>query len=214
MVVLGRGALPYEQGTPVIAQFSLSTPNPHSGPGRRRARLRGIHPSLSLESTLPSPSPLTSSLAAPSLPPSPSPLPPRRPRIRTGPPQGIRRGETGPPQTQSNDVFQETSARYRAVEPEQWLQRHPEAGSSWPSWLKASHQDSPIMGPRRDKSATQGIGPPLGRKGVGPPRECKDTPGGGGRRRASSRKCGFAMHRNKVRLLQIENNMVTICPLP
>jgi len=29
--------------------------------------------------------------------------------------------------------------RYRAVEPEQWLQRHPEAGSSWPSWPKASH---------------------------------------------------------------------------
>jgi len=33
----------------------------------------------------------------------------------------------------SDDVFQERSARYRAVEPEQWLQRHPEAGSSWPS---------------------------------------------------------------------------------
>ena len=32
----------------------------------------------------------------------------------------------------SDDVFQETSARYRAVEPEQWLQRHPEAGSSSP----------------------------------------------------------------------------------
>jgi len=30
----------------------------------------------------------------------------------------------------SDDVLQETSARYRA---EQWLQRHPEAGSSWPS---------------------------------------------------------------------------------
>jgi len=28
---------------------------------------------------------------------------------------------------------------YREVEPEQWLQRHPEAGSSWPSWPKASH---------------------------------------------------------------------------
>ena len=38
----------------------------------------------------------------------------------------------------SDDVFQETSTRYRAVEPEQWLQRHPEAGSSWPSWSKAS----------------------------------------------------------------------------
>jgi len=24
------------------------------------------------------------------------------------------------------------------VEPEQWLQRHPEAGSSWPIWPKAS----------------------------------------------------------------------------
>ena len=40
----------------------------------------------------------------------------------------------------SDDIFQETSARYRAVEPEQWLQRHPEAGSSWPSWPKASHK--------------------------------------------------------------------------
>ena len=37
-----------------------------------------------------------------------------------------------------DDVFQETSARYRAVKPEQWLQRHPEAGSSWPSWPQAS----------------------------------------------------------------------------
>ena len=36
-----------------------------------------------------------------------------------------------------DNVFQERSARYRAVEPEQWLQRHPEAGSSWPSWPKA-----------------------------------------------------------------------------
>ena len=39
----------------------------------------------------------------------------------------------------TEDVFQETSARYRAVGQEQWLQRHPEAGSSWPSWPKASH---------------------------------------------------------------------------
>jgi len=38
----------------------------------------------------------------------------------------------------SDNVFQETSARHRAVEPEQWLQRHPEAGSSWPSWPQAS----------------------------------------------------------------------------
>ena len=37
------------------------------------------------------------------------------------------------------DVLQETSARYKAVEPEQRLQRHPEAGSSWPGWPKASH---------------------------------------------------------------------------
>ena len=28
----------------------------------------------------------------------------------------------------------------RAVTPEQWLQRHPEAGSSWPSWSQASHR--------------------------------------------------------------------------
>ena len=32
-------------------------------------------------------------------------------------------------------------SRDRAVEPEQWLQRHPEAGWSWPSWPEASwHQ--------------------------------------------------------------------------
>ena len=34
----------------------------------------------------------------------------------------------------SDGVFQNTSAQHRAVEPEQWLQRHPEAGSFWPSW--------------------------------------------------------------------------------
>ena len=44
----------------------------------------------------------------------------------------------------SDDVSQETSARYTAVEPEQWLQRHPEAGSSWPSRPKASHMDGSI----------------------------------------------------------------------
>ena len=38
-----------------------------------------------------------------------------------------------------DDVFQEKSTLYRAVEPEQCLQRHPEAGSSWPSWPQASH---------------------------------------------------------------------------
>ena len=38
-------------------------------------------------------------------------------------------------------VFQETSAQYRAVEPEQWLQRHPDVGSSWPSWPKASQHE-------------------------------------------------------------------------
>ena len=27
------------------------------------------------------------------------------------------------------------------MEPEQRLQRHPEAGSSWPSWPKASHHE-------------------------------------------------------------------------
>jgi len=64
--------------------------------------------------------------------------------------RGDRKGDTGTafgtvkgPRAQgrlsSDDVFQETSARYRAVVPEQWLQRHPEAGSSWPSWSKASH---------------------------------------------------------------------------
>ena len=40
---------------------------------------------------------------------------------------------------EDDDVFPETSARYRAVEPEPWLQPHPEAGSSWPSWPMASH---------------------------------------------------------------------------
>ena len=40
----------------------------------------------------------------------------------------------------SDDVFQQISARYRAVKPEQWLQRHPEAGSPWPSWTQASHR--------------------------------------------------------------------------
>ena len=35
-----------------------------------------------------------------------------------------------------------TSARYRAVEPEQRLQRHPEAGSSWPSWPQTSHREA------------------------------------------------------------------------
>jgi hypothetical protein len=66
-------------------------------------------------------------LTARSLSPSPSP----RPCPRKG-----RHG--GCPVLSSEDVFQETSARYRAVEPEQWLRRHPEAGSSWPSWPKAS----------------------------------------------------------------------------
>ena len=44
----------------------------------------------------------------------------------------------------SDDSFEETSARYRAVEPERWLQRHPEAGSSWPSWPEASYQAAVI----------------------------------------------------------------------
>ena len=38
----------------------------------------------------------------------------------------------------SDDLFEETSAQKRAAAPDQWLQRHPEAGSSWPSWYKAS----------------------------------------------------------------------------
>jgi len=33
-------------------------------------------------------------------------------------------------------------ARCRAVEPEPWLQRLPEAGSSLPSWPKASQSDA------------------------------------------------------------------------
>ena len=40
----------------------------------------------------------------------------------------------------TDDMFQETSARCKAVEPEQWLQRHPEAGSSWSSWSQASQR--------------------------------------------------------------------------
>ena len=48
-------------------------------------------------------------------------------RTQSGTTQGRREN----PRTQSSDdAFQETSARYRAVEPEQWLQRHPAAGSS------------------------------------------------------------------------------------
>ena len=30
------------------------------------------------------------------------------------------------------------------MEPEQWLQRHPEAGLSWPSWPKASQLQIPM----------------------------------------------------------------------
>ena len=44
----------------------------------------------------------------------------------------------------SDYVFQETSTPYGAVKPDQWLRRHPEAGSSWPSWPKAS-QPSPLV---------------------------------------------------------------------
>ena len=32
------------------------------------------------------------------------------------------------------------------MEPEQWLQRHPEAGSSWPSWPQASQFDGALAG--------------------------------------------------------------------
>jgi hypothetical protein len=40
-----------------------------------------------------------------------------------------------------DQLGQDKPARYREVEPEQeqWLQRHPEAGSSWPGWSKAAH---------------------------------------------------------------------------
>jgi len=51
-----------------------------------------------------------------------------------------------------DDLFQETSARYRALEPEQWLQRHPEAGSSWPSWPKASHSPAVPRARRYEKT--------------------------------------------------------------
>ena len=40
----------------------------------------------------------------------------------------------------SDDAIQKTSARYRAVEPEKWLQRHPAVGSSWP-WGFHGHDD-------------------------------------------------------------------------
>ena len=39
----------------------------------------------------------------------------------------------------SDDVIQDTSARFRSVEPEQWIRCHPEAGSSLSSWPKAPH---------------------------------------------------------------------------
>ena len=53
------------------------------------------------------------------------------------------------------DLFQQTSARYRAVEPEQWLQRHPEAGSFWPSWRQASHTHLIQYPTNRCRSKTQ-----------------------------------------------------------
>ena len=56
----------------------------------------------------------------------------------------------------SDEVFQETSARYRAVEPEQWLQRHPEAGSSWPSWPQASQMGAQTVVSRPLICTTQG----------------------------------------------------------
>ena len=40
-------------------------------------------------------------------------------------------------------------ARNGSVELDQWLQRHPEAGSSWPSWPQASH---PARAPQRRSS--------------------------------------------------------------
>ena len=49
------------------------------------------------------------------------------------------RPETGRQSVTLSVGNQERSARYRAVEPQQRLQRHPEAGSSWPSWPQASH---------------------------------------------------------------------------
>ena len=50
--------------------------------------------------------------------------------------------QTGFRRLSSDDVVQVISTRDRAVAPEQWLQRHPEAGSSCPSWPEASHQPS------------------------------------------------------------------------
>ena len=44
----------------------------------------------------------------------------------------------------SDDVFQETSAR-QSSGAEQWLQRHTEAGSSWPSWPEASYAALPRL---------------------------------------------------------------------
>ena len=44
----------------------------------------------------------------------------------------------------SDDVFQEASSLHRAVEPEQSLQRHSDAGLSWLSWPKASLKVNPV----------------------------------------------------------------------
>jgi len=69
-----------------------------------------------------------------------SPFPPRR--ARPGP------GPHSSPAARSWLV-------YDLVAPtalEQWLQRHPEAGSSWPSWRKASHSPSSDVAPPRPSS--------------------------------------------------------------
>jgi hypothetical protein len=57
---------------------------------------------------------------------------------------------------------------------EQWLQRHPEAGSSWPSWPKASHTQGhgpEETTPRRPPQASERVG---GLTGV--PRSLETTP--------------------------------------
>ena len=57
------------------------------------------------------------------------------------------RTRTLPPSTHSTLTGHQTFVRYRAVEPEQWLQRYPDAGSSGPSWPEAptGHQHTSLI---------------------------------------------------------------------
>jgi len=61
-----------------------------------------------------------------------------KPETRYPKPETRNPGRSGAPGAAGNLV-----PMYRAAEPGQWLQRHPEAGSSWPSWSQVS-QGTPM----------------------------------------------------------------------